>query len=172
MIFLPQLISRQAVVPQIRILFLGFAVVLLLSGSAFAQISADAAIGVLDDLPVSRLDPALPETPFLNWLKELVGPSAKIQWEMNDCGTLTGIPTIDQERDVPVCIEASVSLPGQGMLGIAVFVGTEKKGLSSSPRVANIYIETDGDVVYFKSLSELKKALDLLKMKREMKELH
>lgn len=142
-----------------RILSYAFAAVLSFSGNALAQISADVAIGFLDDLPASRLDPALPKDPFLSWLKDLVGASSKIEWEMNDCGTLTGVPWVDQERDTPVCMEANVMLTGQGILGIAVFVGTEKVGLTKSPRVANIYIETDGDVVYFKSLSELEKAL-------------
>ena len=35
----------------------------------------------------------------------------------------------------------------------------DKTGLTKSPRVANIFIETDGNVVYFKRLSELKDAL-------------
>jgi hypothetical protein len=142
-----------------RILSYAFAAVLSFSGTALAQISADAAIGLIDDLPASRLDPALPKDPFLSWLKDLLGASAKIEWEMNDCGTLTGVPWIDEERDIPVCMEANVMLTDQRMLGIAVFVGTEKKGLTKSPRVANIYIETDGDVAYFKSLSELEAAL-------------
>ena len=143
----------------IRILFYSFAALSLFSGMAAAQISADAAIGLIDDLPASRLDPALPKDPFLSWLKDLLGASSKIEWEMNDCGTLTGVPWVDQDRDVPVCMEATVMLTDQRLLGIAVFVGTEKKGLTKSPRVANIYVETDGDVVYFKSLSELETAL-------------
>jgi hypothetical protein len=142
-----------------RILTYVFAAVLAITGTALAQVSADAAIGLIDDIPASRLDPALPKDPFLSWLKDLLGPSTKIEWEMNDCGTLTGVPWVDQERDIPVCMEANVVLNDQQMLGIAVFVGTEKKGLTKSPRVANIYIESDGDVVYFKSLSELEAAL-------------
>jgi hypothetical protein len=141
------------------------AMVVLLCRPVSAQISADVAIGVLDDLPVSKLDPALPQTPFLTWLKDLVGDSTYIQWEMNDCGTQTGIPFIDDERDLSVCMEASIVLPNQRNLGIAIFVGTEKKGLARSPSVANIYIETDGDVVYFKHLSQLQAALNPSKTK-------
>jgi hypothetical protein len=138
---------------------------LLLTGSAFSQITADKAIGVIDELPVSRLDPTLPKTPFLLWLKELLGGTAIVQWELSDCGTLTGVPTIDDERDLPSCMEATVALTGQRVLGIAIFVGSEKKGIAQNPRIANIYIETDGDVVYFKRLSELEQALKVDKKK-------
>jgi hypothetical protein len=142
-----------------RRILLVAAVILQLHGSAYAQISADEAIGLIDDLPVSRLDPALPKTPFLDWMKDLLGPATRVQWEMDDCGTLTGIPLVDQDRDLPVCMEASVVFSEKQTMGIAIFVGTEKTGLTKAPRVANIYIETDGDVRYFKRLSELQAAL-------------
>jgi hypothetical protein len=132
---------------------------IMLAASGFAQITADKAIGIIDDLSASKLDPALPKTPFLLWLKELLGGTANVQWELNDCGTLTGVPAIDDERDLPSCMEGTVMLTGERVLGFAIFVGTEKKGLSDAPRMANIYIETDGNVVYFKRLSELEKAL-------------
>lgn len=133
--------------------------ILLLHVPAFAQISSDEAIGLIDDLPVSRLDPALPQTPFLAWLKDLLGPATKVQWEMDDCGTMTGFPLVDQQRDLAVCMEASVLFSEKGVMGIAVFVGTEKTGLTKAPRIANIFIETDGEVRYFKSLFELQAAL-------------
>ncbi|MGA3245273.1 MAG: hypothetical protein ABSE41_11695 [Bacteroidota bacterium] len=141
------------------------ALLLSLAGSAFSQITADKAIGIIDDLPASRLDPTLPRTPFLLWLKELLGGTPNVQWELNDCGTVTGVPVIDDERDLPCCMEASVVLTGQRVLGIAIFVGTERKGLTDAPRVANIYIETDGTVVYFKRLSELEQALNVNRKK-------
>ncbi len=143
----------------LRCLLLNVVILFLLSGSAFSQITADRAIGLIDELPVSKLDSSLPNTPFLPWLKELLGGIPDIQWELNDCGTITGVPAVDDGRDIPSCMEASVVLTGQRVLGIAVFVGTDKKGLTDKPRVANIYIETDGDVVYFKRLGELEQAL-------------
>ena len=136
-----------------------FASILLLVGSARAQISADQAIGFIDQLPASKLDPALPRTPFLEWLKELVGPTARIHWEMNDCSELTGVAAVDQERDIAVCIEATIHLSESQKVGIAVRIGTEQKGLSDAPAVANIYLEAGEEVVYFKHLSELQKAL-------------
>jgi hypothetical protein len=130
-----------------------------LCGSLSAQITADEAIGFIDQLPASRLDPGLPRTPFLAWLNELVGPAAKIHWEMNDCGELTGVATVDEERDISVCIEATIQLSESQKVGIAIRIGSEKKGLSESPKVANIFWETGEQLAYFKSLSELQKAL-------------
>lgn len=128
-----------------------------------AQISADQAIGFIDQLPASKLDPTLPRIPFLSWLTELVGPASKIHWEMNDCGELTGVATVDDERDISVCIEATVQLSETQKIGIAVRIGTEKKGLSDGPMVANIFWESGDELVYFKRLSELQKALLLAK---------
>jgi hypothetical protein len=139
---------------------LSFALSLLTSGSLMAQISADQAIGFIDQLPASKLDPVLPKTPFLSWLNELVGPAAgKIHWEMNDCSELTGVPAVDDERDISVCIEATIQLSETQKIGIAVRIGTEKKGLSDFPTVANIFWESGEEIAYFKQLSELQKAL-------------
>jgi hypothetical protein len=143
----------------IFILVLTFA----LCSSLFAQITADQAIGFIDQLPASKLDPALPRTPFLAWLNELVGPAAKIHWEMNDCGELTGVSTVDDERDISVCIEATIQFSEIQKIGIAVRIGTEKKGLSDSPKVANIFWESGDQLAYFKSLSELQQALTTAK---------
>jgi hypothetical protein len=132
---------------------------LIVSGSAMAQITADQAIGFIDQIPASKLDPALPKTPFLNWLNELVGPAAKIHWEMNDCSELTGVAAVDDGRDISVCIEATIQLSETQKVGIAVRIGTEKKGLSDAPTVANIFWESGDQVAYYKSLSELQKAL-------------
>lgn len=139
---------------------------LLVSSHATAQISADQAIGFIDQLPASRLDPALPRTAFLDWLKELVGPAAKMHWEMNDCNEVTGVAAVDDERDISVCIEATIQLSESQKIGIAVRIGSEKKGLSDTPTVANIYWEAGDDVVYFKHLSELASALILKKPKQ------
>ena len=139
---------------------------LLVSTYASAQISADQAIGFIDQLPASRLDPALPRTAFLDWLKELVGPATKIRWEMNDCNEATGVAAVDDERDISVCIEATIQLSETQKIGIAVRIGSEKKGLSDSPAVANIYWESGEDVVYLKHLSELATTLIPMKPKQ------
>jgi hypothetical protein len=144
-----------------------FVFTLLLGGSAAAQISADEAIGYIDQLPASKLDPALPRTtPFLSWMQELFGPAAKIHWELNDCGELTGVAAVDQERDISVCLEATIVLSNTQKVGIAIRIGSEKKGLSDAPTLANIYLESGEEVAYFKKLSELQRALQIVQPKK------
>jgi hypothetical protein len=78
---------------------------------------------------------------------------------MNDCSELTGVAAVDEERDISVCLEATIQLSESQKVGIAVRIGTERKGLSDSPTIANIFWESGNEVVYFKRLSELQKAL-------------
>jgi hypothetical protein len=137
----------------------GLALFLLLSGLASAQISSDDAIDLLEEFPAAKLDSLLPKTPFLTWFKSVVGGSAKLQWEVNDCGEQTGVPMVDQQRDLPVCLEVSADLPDNRKVGVAVWVGTEKKGLTDTPAVYDIYLQLAGRFYHVKRLSDLPKSL-------------
>ena len=53
---------------------------------------------------VSRLDSRLPRQRFDDWFRSVVGPSAEIRWEANDCGEQTGSKA-DKRRDLPVCAQ-------------------------------------------------------------------
>jgi hypothetical protein len=133
--------------------------ILLLSGSTYPQITADDAIDLLEQYPAARLDSLLPKTAFLGWFRNVVGADAKITWEINDCGEQTGDPVVDQGRDFPVCFEISAVLPDRRIVGVAIAVGTEKKGLSGAPAVYNIYIDTDKGTLHIKRLRDLPQAL-------------
>jgi len=137
----------------------GLALFLLLSGPAIAQISADDAIDLLEEFPAAKLDTLLPKTPFLTWFKSVVGASAKLQWEVNDCGERTGVPMVDQQRDLPVCLEVSADLPDHRRVGVAVWVGTERRGLTDTPAVYDIYLQLAGQFYHVKRLSDLPKSL-------------
>jgi len=132
---------------------------LLISTAAMSQITQEDAIDLLEQYPASRLDSLLPKTAFLTWFKEIVGASAKITWEINDCGEQSGVASVDQQRDIPVCFEISAVLPDRRTLGIAIAVGTERKGLTGSPAVANIYLETDKGTLHIKRLRDLTRIL-------------
>jgi hypothetical protein len=150
-----------------KTLFL-FILSLALSWSARSQISQEEALSLIDDTPVSQLDsllPKFPKTAFPVWFKNLVGPSAKIDWELNDCGEMTGVPQVDQERDIPTCLEVSALLPDQRKVGVAILVGTERKGLTDSPAVYNVYLEAGGEFYPLKRLTDLPRALDLTQKK-------
>jgi hypothetical protein len=140
---------------ELTVLVLG----LLLITPAYSQITQEDAIDLLEQYPAARLDSLLPKTAFLGWFRNLVGTEAKITWEINDCGEQTGVPAVDQQRDIPVCFEISALLPDRRIVGVAIAVGTEKKGLSGAPSVYNIYIDTDKGTLHIKRLRDLPQAL-------------
>jgi hypothetical protein len=139
--------------------------VLFLSAPVSAQVTLEDAIDLLGQYRVSRLDSLLPRTPFLTWFKSVVGTSAKIEWEINDCGEQTGAPAIDQQRDIPTCLEVTAVLPDQRKVGVAVVVGTERKGLSGLPVVTSVYLESGGEIFHLKRLSDLPRAIALSQKK-------
>ena len=124
-----------------------------------SQVTLEDAVDLLGQYRVSRLDSLLPRTPFLTWFKSVVGNSAKLEWEINDCGEQTGDATLDADRDFPSCIEVTATLPDQRKVGVAVAVGTVKKGLSGLPTVTSVYLEIGGQFYHLKRLSELPKAV-------------
>lgn len=135
------------------------ALMLLLTCPAHPQITQEDAIDLLEQYPAARLDSLLPKGAFLGWFRNVVGSDAKITWEINDCGERTGVPSVDQERDIPVCFEISALLPDRRVVGVAIAVGTEKKGLSGSPTVYNIYIDAGRGTLHIKQLRDLPQAL-------------
>ncbi|MCX6134003.1 MAG: hypothetical protein NTU47_09350 [Ignavibacteriales bacterium] len=133
--------------------------VVLLGGPAYAQITQEDAIDLLEQYPAAKLDSLLPKTAFLSWFRSVVGSEAKITWEINDCGEQTGVAAVDQQRDLPVCFEISALLPDRRIVGVAIAVGTERKGLTGSPAVYNIYLDTGKGTLHIKRLRDLPQAL-------------
>lgn len=136
-----------------------FALIVSISGATYPQITQEDAIDLLEQYPAARLDSLLPKTAFLSWFREIVGSTAKITWEINDCGEQTGVPAVDQERDLPVCFEISALLPDRQIIGVAIAVGTQKKGLNGTPTVYNIYIDTGKGTQHIKRLRDLPRLL-------------
>ena len=126
---------------------------------ANSQVTLEDAIDLLGQVPAASLDSLLPKTAFLDWFKSTVGPDAKIQWEINDCGEQTGVPAVDQQRDIPVCLEVSAILPDRRTVGVAINVGTERKGLIGDPVVYNIYLQGNGPIQNIRRLRDLPRAL-------------
>ncbi|MEX2090327.1 MAG: WD40 repeat domain-containing protein, partial [Bacteroidota bacterium] len=65
-----------------------------------AQVTEDEAVAFAKRLSPSIIDSALPGGQFSDWLASIIGDSATVQWELNDCGEQTGDPTIDNDRDI------------------------------------------------------------------------
>ena len=110
------------------------ALVLALSGLQAGLQARDAkAIAAAKNTSVHQIEPSLPNKAFSVWLRNLVGPKAHIQWEVNDCGEQTGNPESDKGRDFPMCAEVQVELAGKRKLSISLSVGTFKTGAHAGP---------------------------------------
>lgn len=90
------------------------------------------AIAAAKNTSARRLDPSLPDRPLEKWLRQAVGPQARIAWEVNDCGEQTGNPEVDKGRDFPICAEAQVALPEKRTLHVSLSVGTLKTGVRAA----------------------------------------
>ncbi len=124
-----------------------------------AQTSEQVAIEFAKGLSISRLDSTLPQARFSDWLAMIVGDSAGVQWELNDCGEQTGDSASDNHRDIPICVGVNVTLPDHRTLGIMIAVGTHNKGLAGDPAVFDMYIGSNGKFRTIRRLSDLQTTL-------------
>ena len=116
-----------------------------------------AAIEAAKKAIVHQIDPALPRTTFESWLRGLAGAKAVTRWEVNDCGEQTGNPSLDKERDFPMCAQVQVSLGGNRELTLSLAVGTGRKGVTPEPPdfVSGYVTESGGPPTWIKSLAEV-----------------
>ena len=80
---------------------------------------------------VDKLDVQLPHLRFEAWLQKQIG-TAPIAWESNDCGEQDGFT---QRADIPLCGQASATLPDGRKLTVMIGVGTLRKGVQGTPGV-------------------------------------
>ncbi len=109
-------------------------------------------------IPVSQLDPKLPNRPFALWLKGVTGSNAKIRWEVNDCGEQTGGPA-DIGRDFPSCVEVDAEMRGNREVIMRIAVGTFHRGLTGNPTLYFALVEDNNGSRRLNELSELPGAL-------------
>lgn len=127
--------------------------------SAQAQISETEAVAFVKHLSPSAIDSELPAGHFSDWLASIIGDSATVQWELNDCGEQSGDPAVDSLRDIPACVGVYVTFPDGRKLGIMIAVGTSNKGLAGPPVVYDLYLESNGKAQTVGRLRDLPNAL-------------
>ena len=142
---------------------IGWTIALLLSVALQVSASADGtterrAIRAGKHASVKVLDPTLPNVQFSTWFRDLVGPKARIVWEVNDCGEQTGSPGDDPEV-IPMCAEATAELSGEKKVVVSIAVGTLKKGVFGKPVLFWAIVERDGVMRDARKLSDLEKLL-------------
>ncbi len=137
-----------------------------LLGTAFQNPAMDTkAIEAAKHTSVSQIESSLPDKPFENWLREIVGPKFHIAWEVNDCGEQTGNPEIDKGRDFPMCVSALVDLAGNRKLDVQLAVGTFKSGVRTGPASFHhaAVLAPNSQIDFVKSLSRLPAAIKAIK---------
>jgi hypothetical protein len=105
-------------------------VTLALALSQTPQIQA-AAIQAAKNSIARDMDKTLPPVTFEAWLQGLAGTQAVLKWSVTDCGEQTGDPALDLGRDIPMCAEVIVTLPGNRLLSLSLLVGSAGRGLTA-----------------------------------------
>ena len=94
------------------------------------------AIALVKGLPVYRLDKRLSGPTFSRWLRNVIGKSQKIEWEVNDCGEQDGS---GRQKDYPICVEALTNTVDGIEIKVLITVGTNKRGIAGKPAVWGIW---------------------------------
>jgi hypothetical protein len=110
-------------------------------------------------IPVSKLEPGLPNQTFDRWFTQTVGPEASINWELNDCGEFTGNPQVDRGRDLPICVAAIASLADGRLVTVEITVGTQRTGIARRFILRYVSIEEDKRFDNIRKLSEVGKRI-------------
>ncbi len=110
-------------------------------------------------LSAQQFDSTLPDQPVGIWLRSNIPAGYEVVWGeyITDCGEGTGTAA-DKERDLPLCAEVELK-KGAGVKGyLALFVGTQKRGLLQKGYGLYFgYIEHHGVEHNFKQLSDVSK---------------
>lgn len=110
-------------------------------------------------LTARDFDRVLPDQPIGAWLRSNLPARYEVIWgeHITDCGEGTGT-AIDKERDMPICLEV-VLKEGPEIKGyLALFVGTERRGLFKGGYGLYFgYLQHEGNRYNFKRLRDVLK---------------
>src|SRR5262245_8059491 len=131
------------------------ALVLLWSGwLQVPAMSEKRAVASAQKIPASELDAELPSSPFADWFRQLVGPQAGVNWQLNECGRQPS-QAIAQRRDLSACAEVDALLPDGRKVVVMIEVGTFDKGINGVPSFSHAAIEQQGELYRVRRLRDL-----------------
>ena len=132
----------------------------LLLSSQFrtSSLSEKQAVTGAQRILASELDAELPPRPFTDWFRQIVGPQAGVNWQLNECGEQPGM-LVAQGRDVPACAEVNALLPDGRKVLVMIEVGTFKKGITRQPGFYHAAIEQEGELYQVRRLRDLPEGL-------------
>jgi len=106
---------------------------------------------------VAALDPQLPSQHFEQWFRNTMGGADSYTYELNDCGESSGDPDTDNQRDLPLCVEARAQSEPELELETSVIlqVGTQRQGLFAQPVLRAIVQQEGEEFIDIKKLHDL-----------------
>jgi len=107
-----------------------FLTAILCCSVSIGALADDALVMKAKSLSAKHFDETLPAQPIEEWLSRHLPAEYEVVWGeyITDCGESTG-GTSDKERDMPLCAEVEIR-QGTKLVGyLALFVGTQKRGL-------------------------------------------
>lgn len=123
-----------------------------------APLSERQAVANVQRVPASDLDGSLPPRPFGEWLRQVVGPQAGMNWQLNECGEEPSI-LIAQGRAIPACAEINALLPDGRKVMVMIEVGSFKKGIADNPSFYQAMVEQEGELYPIRRLRDLPEGL-------------
>lgn len=132
----------------------------LLLGGQFQtpSLSEKQAVNSAQRIPASELDAELPPRPFADWFRQIVGPQAGVNWQLNECGEQPGLLAA-QGRDLPACAEVNALLPDGRKVVVMIEVGTFKNGITGQPGFYHAAIELESELYRVRRLRDLPEGL-------------
>jgi TonB family protein len=135
------------------------ALILLWSGwFQVPAMSEKRAVASAQKILASELDAELPAHPFADWFRQVVGPQAGVNWQLNECGEQRG-QLLTQRRDLLACAEVDALLPDGRKVVVMIEVGTFDKGITGVPSFSHAAIEQQGDLYRVRRLRDLPEGL-------------
>jgi hypothetical protein len=130
--------------------------------SSLPSIADDDYVTFAKSLTADKYDQSLPSLPIEQWLTSILPHGIVASWGkyVTDCGEQMGVPAIDKDRDMPLCAEIEFKENGRSVGYILLFIGSEKKGITSAN--AELYY---GEMRRNDVSIRLKKLGDMKKMK-------
>lgn len=108
-------------------------------------------------LPVSELDPLLPQLTFEKWLNIEAGADARLWWAVTNCAEQPG--STPEQRDLPLCVEVDAQMKDGRAITISIEVGTQHQPSTTKAKVVASRLITPGETVPIPRLSDLPLAL-------------
>jgi hypothetical protein len=110
-------------------------------------------------LPASTIERRLPRQRFETWLRNTIGPTAELNWQISDCGA-SAESLRDVNMPMPTCVEAEAAL-ANGRTVVVVLNASSMTATTGQPTVHWISIEDPDGNVDVQSLKDLQRMLKI-----------